>query len=207
MKVLSVNIGKREKITWNGKIVETGIYKNPVDTSIFLGKEGVLDDNVIDRKYHGGKDMAVYGYAKANYAYFQQLYPTVEFTHGIFGENLTISDLDESKIHIGDTFQLGEAVVRATQPRKPCYKLGIRFGNQEIVRQFLHSPYCGVYFSVLEEGFVKKGDVLTLLKKAEDSLPMATVFSIYTANKANVELKNKILSLPHIAARFANKIR
>jgi MOSC domain-containing protein YiiM len=207
MKVLSVNIGKKQKITWRGKTIETGIYKKPVDTSIFLEKEDVKDDCVADRKHHGGKDMAVYAFTKNHYEYFQKLYPNLKLSNGIFGENLTVSNLFETEIQIGDTFQVGKAIIQVSQPRMPCYKLGIVFGTQKIVKQYLNTTYCGFYFRVLKNGKVKKDDKFVLIEKAENSMTMADAFSLFTTNKNNQELIKKALAIELLSERLKKDIR
>ena len=176
MKVLSTNIGKRKTITWKYKTVETGIYKYASKTPIFLGKEDVVNDDVIDRKHHGGIDKAVYAYSFKHYNYFQKLYPNLDFEFGMFGENLTFDDLNEEKITIGSTYKLGECVLEVTKPREPCYKLGIRFGTAKIVKQFWNTSFSGIYFKVLQTGFVKKGDVLELLKKQKNTPTIAEAY-------------------------------
>ena len=210
MKVLSVNIGKRKKIQWKNKTVETGIYKKPVDMAIFLGAEDVEDDHVVDRKHHGGKDMAVYAYTKNHYAYFQKLYPEITFYNGIFGENLTLSNLFETEVQIGDIFQIGEAIIQVSQPRFPCFKLGLVFGTQKIVKQFLNSSYCGFYFRVLQKGNVQKNDPIILIEKAKNSMTVAETYSLYTSNRTNKPLINKALELTFLAekckAHFKRKL-
>jgi len=176
MKVISVNIGERKVLNYKGKIVETGIFKFPVNHPIFLGTEDVKNDAVIDRRYHGGIEKAVYGYSQNHYAYWKELYPNLEWNYGMFGENLTISNLEETEIHIGNTYKLGEALLEVTKPRDPCYKLGIRFGTQEIVKQFWNSTKCGIYFKVLQTGNVAVGDELILVNKAENSPTIAEVY-------------------------------
>jgi MOSC domain-containing protein YiiM len=176
MKVISVNIGERKVLNYKGKIVERGIFKFPVNHPIFLGTEDVKNDAVIDRRYHGGIEKAVYGYSQNHYAYWKELYPNLEWNYGMFGENLTISNLEETEIHIGNTYKLGEALLEVTKPRDPCYKLGIRFGTQEIVKQFWNSTKCGIYFKVLQTGNVAVGDELILVNKAENSPTIAEVY-------------------------------
>ena len=176
MKVISVNLGERKVINYKGKIVETGIFKFPVNQPVFLGTEDVEHDAVIDRKYHGGIEKAVYGYSQNHYAYWKELYPDLEWNYGMLGENLTISNLEESEIFVGNTYKLGEVLLEVTKPREPCYKLGIRFGTQEIVKQFWNSTKCGVYFKVLQTGNVSVGDELILVKKAENSPTIAEVY-------------------------------
>ena len=122
MKIISTNIGKPQTIEWRGNQIQTGIYKNSVNHPISLESEDVLNDHVMDRRYHGGTDKACYLYSADHYKMWSELYPDVEMPWGMFGENLTVKGLNEAEINIGDTFQIGNAVVQATQPRQPCFK-------------------------------------------------------------------------------------
>ncbi len=176
MKVISVNIGKKKTVTWKKKTYETGIYKYPVDDCIVLGKEDVVNDHVIDRKYHGGIDQAVYAYGENHYAYWKNLYPDLEFNYGMFGENLTIDNLNEEKIYIGSIYQLGKSKIQVTKSRQPCVKLGIRFQDAKVIKQFWLTNKCGVYFKVLEIGKVTKNDMLILLEKAKNTSSIAQVY-------------------------------
>jgi len=144
MRIISTNIGARKEIDWKGKIVTTGIFKFPVTHSIFLDVGSVMGDEISDKKHHGGILQAVYGYSYKHYEYWESLYPKVNFQKGIFGENLTIDDLDETDIHQGDTFKVGEAIIEATVQRNPCMKLGVRFDDMSIVKQFWNTTFCGV---------------------------------------------------------------
>ncbi|WP_282078990.1 MOSC domain-containing protein [Aquimarina algiphila] len=162
MKVISTNIGEPQIVSWRGKEVKTGIYKHPVNLPIYLDKEDVKNDHVIDRRYHGGVDKACYIYATDNYSYWKEKYPDLDWNYGMFGENLTVSGFDEKKIKIGSIYTLGEATVQISRPRQPCYKLGIRFGNQAIIKQFVDSLLSGVYVRVLVPGEVKVNDEFVL---------------------------------------------
>ena len=176
MKVISVNIGEKKEINYKGKLIETGIFKFPVNHPVFLGEEDVEKDAVIDRRYHGGIDQAVYGYSENHYAYWRELYPNLAWHFGMFGENLTISDLEETEIHVGNTYKLGEAIVEVTKPRQPCMKLGLVFGTQKILKQFWNSTKSGIYFKVLQTGNVAVDDALILINKAENSPTIADVY-------------------------------
>lgn len=176
MKVISVNIGKMKKVQWKNKTYETGIYKFPVKESIFLGKEDVVGDAVIDRNYHGGFDKAVYAYSENHYTFWKKLYPDLEFNYGMFGENLTISNLLEEEICVGSIYQLGGAKIQVTKPRQPCVKLGIRFQDAKVIKQFWNSTKSGIYFKVLETGKVAINDVLILLEEAKNTPSIAEVF-------------------------------
>jgi len=199
MKIVSTNIAEPTGIEWRGQKIETGIYKYPVNSPIFLGKEDVVNDHVIDRRYHGGSDKACYLYSADHYSFWKSKYPNLDWQWGMFGENLTVIGLDESEIRIGDQLQVGDAVVQVSQPRQPCFKLGVRFGSQEAVSDFWELPYPGVYVRVLSEGSVKTGDEITLLKRDNDSLAVSQVFSIFRSNSENMDLIRKAIAEPYLA--------
>lgn len=177
MIVKSVNIGEKKAINYKGKIVETGIFKQPVNQPIFLGEEDVENDAVIDRRYHGGIEKAVYAYSENHYDYWKQLYPNLDFNFGMFGENITISNLEETEIQVGNTYELGEVVLEVTKPREPCMKLGLVFGTQAVLKQFWNSTMSGIYFKVLKTGNVSVGDQLTLIKRSDNSPTIAQVYN------------------------------
>lgn len=193
MKIIATNIAKPTTISWNGKTETTGIYKTPTKEPIFLGKELVKGDEVSDKKNHAGEFKACYLFSEDHYAYWQNLYPNLTWNWGMFGENITVSGLDETKINIGDVYKLGSALVQITQPREPCYKLGLKFGNQMVIKQFIEYRKPGTYVRVLEEGFVKTGDVLTLVNPAKDSLTTAQFYELLFAKDKNQDHIKRIL--------------
>ncbi|MCF8461694.1 MAG: MOSC domain-containing protein [Flavobacteriales bacterium] len=194
MKVLSVNRGEARTVTWSGKKVKTGIFKYPVEGAIYLGAEDVVDDAVVDRKHHGGVDMAVYAYSANHYSYWKAQFPKSDWSLGMFGENLTIDGLDEASIHIGSIYQVGEAEIQVCQPRQPCYKLGIRFGTQAVLKKYINLSYSGVYFRVMKPGFVNVGDELKLISTEPKSPTIAAVFSLmYHKNEADLESIEKAI--------------
>ena len=176
MKIISVNIGERKIVQWNGKSIETGIFKTPVNGPVYLDLEEVRTDAIVDRKHHGGIEQAVYGYSENHYAYWKDLYPDLDWTFGMFGENLTISNLEESTLHVGDRYELGETVIEVTKPRQPCMKLGVRFGTQSVLKQFWNSSKSGVYFKVVQTGNVEVGDQMKLLKTDHSKPTIAEVY-------------------------------
>ena len=199
MRIISTNIGKSRVINWKGKEVETGIFKFPVDEPIFLGNEDVGNDVVVDRRYHGGVDKACYLYSAGHYKYWQNLYPNLEMTWGIFGENLTVDGLHEAEVNIGDIFKIGDAVVQATQPRQPCFKLEFRFNDNRIVRQFIDAGFAGVYVRVIEKGNVKTGDSVELVER-KNSLSIQKVYELIYTDKFQNEAVLQALNDPFIAA-------
>jgi MOSC domain-containing protein YiiM len=170
MKVISTNLGSPTTFVWNGQEEQTGIFKKPVSEALSLTINDVSKDTVIDRVHHAGLNKACYLFASDNYPYWKKLYPDLEWNWGMFGENLTVEGLDESTMRVGDIYKLGSALVQVSQPREPCYKLGVRFGTQDILRQFIDHNRPGTYVRILEEGEVKTGDVLELQQQSQNTL-------------------------------------
>ena len=193
MKVTSTNLGEPTKINWNGKQTLTGIYKYPVDQPIYMDTEDVQGDTVVDRKYHGGIYKACYLFSADHYDYWKAKYPQLEWDWGMFGENLTIQGLDESQLRIGSTYRLGTALVQISQPREPCYKLGIRFGDQEILKQFIDHGRPGTYIRVLEPGTVSKGDSMELVTASESPLTIAQFYELLFAKEKDQHVLQQAL--------------
>lgn len=207
MKIISTNIGQPTIVIKNRKPTKTGIYKVSVEGPIELGKTDVVGDSVMDRKHHGGVDKACYLYSADHYNFWQEKFPDLDFTWGMFGENLTVEGLDESKIRIGDVFSIGSAIVQVSEPRRPCSILGIRFGTQQMVKLFNNSPYPGIYVRVLTIGKIKSGDVLDLIETNEENITVKEVFSLFSEKNKNIELANKALNTNTLSEDCKNSIR
>jgi len=178
MRVISTNLGTPTTFLWNGHEEQTGIFKYPTTDSLFLGKSDVSKDTVIDRVHHAGINKACYLFSADQYPYWKELYPNLEWNWGMFGENLTLEGLDESQMRIGDIYQIGKALVQVSQPREPCYKLGIRFGTQKVLRQFIDRNHPGTYVRVLEAGKVQKGDVASLQEQSANTLTVQQFYEL-----------------------------
>jgi MOSC domain-containing protein YiiM len=188
MKVISTNLGKPTKIVWKGKETMTGIYKHPVDEPLFLDVEDVKNDTVVDRKRHGGIYKACYLFSAENYGYWKEKYPLLDWDWGMFGENLTLDKMEESKLKIGSIYKLGEALVQITQPREPCYKLGIRFNDQEILKQFIDHGHPGTYVRVLEPGKVAMDDSMELVEESGNPLTVQAFYKLLFAKTKDKEV-------------------
>ncbi len=200
MKVLATNIGESRSVEWNGETIETGIFKYSVDRGILLGDTDVKGDAVIDRKYHGGVDKACYMYSADVYDVWKGQYPTSDWSWGMFGENLTIQGLDEQEIYIGDVYRIGEALVEVSEPREPCFKLGIRFGTQAVLKSFVYQPHCGVYVRVLEQGKVLPGDAMVLVNRAQEEFTMSRIYWLrYHATVSDIQEIERVLLLQELA--------
>lgn len=157
-------------VEWRGRNIRTGIYKYPVDHPIKLDVENVENDTVIDRKHHGGEYKACYLFGAEHYNHFKEDYPHLPWSWGMFGENITLDTLDENKLAIGAIYKLGNATIQITEPRQPCHKLGIRFGDQNVIKKFIEHAHPGTYVRILDKGEVKVGDKLVLIKAPENTL-------------------------------------
>lgn len=193
MKIISTNVAEETIIKWRGKNVKTGIFKKPTAEPIFLGKEDVRGDAVSDRKDHGGIFKACYLFSANYYPYWNSLYPNLDWTYGMFGENLTVSNLDETQLVIGDVYKIGNARIKITQPREPCYKFGVKFGTQKVLKQFIQHGCPGTYVSVLEEGTVSVDDFMTLEDRPKNSLTTSEFFELFYAKEKNQELLKLVL--------------
>lgn len=188
MKIISTNIGKPTKFLWNGKEETTGIYKVPTNQAIYLTKNDVMSDEISNRLNHGGYYKACYVFSAEQYPYWKNLYPELDWTWGMFGENLTLAGFDEKQVHLGDIYRIGEATVQVSQYREPCYKLGVKFGTQQVIRQFIAHGYGGTYLSILEEGYVEVNQEFTLVDRPESTLSVADLFQLVHAKEKDPNL-------------------
>ena len=207
MIITSTNIAKPTTIIWNGKEVKTGIYKKTVNQPILLGNQIVKNDEVSDRKHHGGEFKACYLFSEDQYEYWQRLYPNLDWELGMFGENLTIFGLNEKDIYIGDIYKIGSALVQVTQPREPCFKFGMKFGTQEVLKQFIDHGFPGTYVRVLETGFVKTGDTLKLVEKAKNSISTWQFFDLLYSKEKNADHIKLIMDNKALPKRKRDKLK
>lgn len=201
MKVLSVNVGLPRKILFNGQIITTAIFKDPVKGPISLRKLNLDGDKQADLTVHGGLDKAVYSYPSEHYDYWRKQFPNTDLVWGMFGENFTTEGLFEDAVNVGDQFQIGSAKLVATQPRMPCYKLGVRFGRMDVIRRFMASGRPGIYFKVLTEGEVQRDDKIKIIRKDKNNVTVKDIVSLYIArndidNIETMKRATKIRDLP-----------
>ncbi|OFY89793.1 MAG: hypothetical protein A3K10_15470 [Bacteroidetes bacterium RIFCSPLOWO2_12_FULL_31_6] len=206
MQVVSTNIGNKVSFDWNGKIVETGIFKKRVQHSIYLGQTDVRNDIVTDRENHAGIDKACYFYGANHYSFWKEIYPELKFEYGMFGENITLDYLDETIIRIGNIYQVGEAIVQVSEPRIPCFKLGYKFNNQTVIKEFIHSSYSGFYVRIIKEGEVKSGDEFKLINQNENDFSVEDAFSLLSYNKDNQLLIDMMKKEPLLGVDYRKSI-
>ena len=194
MKIISINVGRPRLVMRNDEPVSTGIFKEPVAGRVMLRILNLDGDRQADLKVHGGPEKAVYVYPSEHYAFWKLELPDMELPLGMFGENFTTEGMFETEINIGDRFRIGSAEVVVTQPRMPCYKLGIRFGRTDIIKRFLASERTGFYFSVLKEGEVSADDEFELVDKNASGVRVVDVTRLYSSDKQNVELLRRAIA-------------
>jgi len=207
MKLLSVNVGLPREIEWQGKRVRTSIFKSASAGHVRVMTLNVEGDEQSDLSVHGGVHKAVYAYPSEHYPFWREEVPGVDLPLGTFGENFTTEGLFEEAVHIGDRFRVGSAEFIVTQPRLPCFKLGIRFGRQEMVKRFLRSGRTGFYLAVLEEGLVTAGDSIELLARDEHGVTVADIVNLYMADATNQDLLQRASALPALPTDWRDHFR
>lgn len=195
MKLISVNVGLPREVNWQGKTVSTGIYKEPVAGSVILRNLNLDGDKQADLSVHGGESKAVYAYPVQHYEFWKNELPDLSLPYGMFGENFTIDGLSEETVHIGDRFRIGGAEVMATQPRLPCYKLGIKFARADMVKRFLASRRTGFYLAVLQEGEVKAGDSIEQLSRDGHGITVADITRLYAYEKDDLQTLRRVVQV------------
>ena len=199
MRLVSVNCGLPQQVEWHGRSVSTAIYKHPVDGRVALRTLNLEGDRQADLTVHGGEAKAVCCYPLPHYDYWREELPERQLPMGVFGENFTTDGLLEKSVHLGDRFSVGSAEVVVTQPRLPCYKLGIRFESDDMVKRFLTSGRTGFYLAVLREGIVAAGDRILAISRDLNSVTVSEITRLYVAKKYNQDdiasLRRAITSL------------
>jgi len=207
MKLLSVNVGLPRIVMNNGEPVSTGIFKEPVAGRVMLRTLNLDGDGQADLSVHGGASKAVYAYPSEHYDYWKREFPDMKIPWGMFGENFTTTGLFESKLNIGDKLRLGSALLMVTEPRLPCYKLGIKFGRSDIIKRFLASERTGFYFGVLEEGEVGAGDPIELIEEDRRTVTVRDIVQLYTSEKRNVALLRRAMEAEALPDSWKNYFR
>jgi MOSC domain-containing protein YiiM len=195
MKVISLNVSLPKLIDWNGEPVTTGIFKEPVAGPVMLRTLNLDGDRQADLRVHGGVSKAVYAYPAEHYEFWRKELPEMNLPYGMFGENFTIEGLLEDQVNVGDRFRLGGAEIIATEPRMPCYKLGIKFGRSDIIRRFLNSRRTGFYFAVAREGEVESGAAIESVSRDPSNVRIADITRLYAFEKDNLELLRRAVAL------------
>jgi MOSC domain-containing protein YiiM len=201
MKIVSLNIGRPRIVEFNGEPVTTGIFKEPVAVPVMLRTLNLDGDRQADLKVHGGWSKAVYGYPVEHYEFWKSELPEMDLPYGMFGENFTTEGLFEN-VNVGDRFRVGQAELMATEPRLPCYKLGIKFGRADIIKRFLQSRRTGFYFAVVKEGMVAAGDAFEPVSGDRSGITIADITRVYAFEKDDLETLRRAVKLEALSASW-----
>ena len=186
MELRSINVSRPQTVLFRGQEITTGIFKSPASGPVFLRTTNLDGDRQADLSVHGGRNKAVYVYPYEHYATWQQELGRDDFTFGQFGENFTVTGLLEDQVHLGDVFQIGEAIVEVTQPRIPCFKLGARMGSHLFPKLFLRRGRTGFYVRVVQEGLVTPGDDIQLISTPIDGITVHELWAMIYGEPAEV---------------------
>lgn len=183
MKIISVNVGAPRVIFSEGRAIRTGIFKTPAEGRVRVGALNLAGDEQADLTVHGGPSKAVYVYPLEHYEFWRKKFPARDLSWGMFGENLTSEGLSEKDLNIGDRLCAGSVELVITQPRLPCYKLALRFGDDDMVKLFLRSRRTGFYCAVLREGEIGAGDPIHRLARDDNGVSVAEITRLYAFDR------------------------
>lgn len=207
MKIISVNVGGPREVEWHGRRVRTSIWKTPVEGRVLVGGHNLEGDQQSDLRVHGGPDKAVYAYPHEHYDDWRRERPELSFPRGAFGENLTTEGLLEGELRIGDHLRVGSAEFRVSEPRMPCYKLGVRFGRDDMVKLFLESGRSGFYLAVVKEGEVGAGDAVSFTSRADHPVTVADVATLLGRDAEDPDLLRRVLAAPALPESLRDHFR
>jgi MOSC domain-containing protein YiiM len=185
MNVISVNVGRPREIFHEGRVIRTGIFKEPATGRVRVGALNLAGDEQADLTVHGGPSKAIYVYPSEHYEFWRRELPDMDLPWGMFGENLTTAGLLENRVNVGDCLCAGSVELMVTEPRLPCHKLSVKFGRDDIVKRFLKSRRTGFYCAVLREGDIGAGDPIHWLKRDDHSVTVADITRLYAFDRGD----------------------
>ena len=207
MQLVAVSVGSPREVEWRGRAIRTSIFKTPVSGRVHVARLNLAGDEQSDLSVHGGPEKAVYAYPSEHYSWWRAELSDSSLGFGAFGENFTTEGLLEGDVRIGDRYRIGTAEFAVTQPRTPCYKLGVRFGRPDMVKRFQHSGRSGFYFSVTREGEVEAGDAIQRIAASKGGLTVADVVGLYAADAVNQSLLERASRDPGLPASWRDYFR
>ena len=207
MEVISINVGQPRDVEWQGQVVQTSIFKEPVGGRVQARRLNLEGDRQSDLTVHGGVDKAVYVYPAEHYPFWSRELSGLDLPWGAFGENFTTIGLTEGNVYIGDRIRVGSAEFVVTQPRMPCFKLGIRFNRADMVKRFLRSGRTGFYLAVVQEGDVGAGDAISIINRHPEAITIADGVSLYAADANNQELLRRVSRLAELPEGWRDYFR
>ena len=208
MKILSINISEPKKIVFNNKELVSSIYKKPVKGEVEITENGIIGDKQADLTVHGGYEKAVYGYSYSHYqTWSQQMNQDYSNEYGLVGENLTIDNFDERTLFIGDEITVSDCILKITQPRIPCYKLGIKMKERKFPQLFSQSGNVGAYMKVIKPGKISEGDEITVTKQEKNSMTVFEIMQLLYKDIKNIDQMKIALDIDSLTEEIKEKFR
>ena len=204
-RLISVNVGTVKEVRWRDEIVTTAIWKHPVEGRVAIRGVNLDGDDQADREVHGGKDKAVYAYAREDYDAWRDRHG-VPVTPGLFGENLTVEGVDLVHALVGERWAVGSALLEVAQPRLPCFKLGIRMGDPRFPKRFQAEGRMGAYLRIIREGDVGAGDEIAIVSRPDDSITLSDMVAALH-DRAKADALGRVPGLPAFWRRVAESRR
>jgi MOSC domain-containing protein YiiM len=204
-RITQVCVGRPAEVNVNGRIVLSGIFKSPVKGSVEVNSFNLAGDGQADLTVHGGRDKAIYAYPQEHYAYWAKALGVDTLEDAQFGENLTVTGLTEENVIIGDKYKVGTAIVMVTQPRLPCFKLGIRIGDEAFPRRFLDSGRLGLYLRVETEGVLRCGDTFQLIERPTHGISVHDLWRMVFRSQGDAQLA--LEHLRHLDAGWLRRLK
>ncbi|MFZ4715566.1 MAG: MOSC domain-containing protein [Bacteriovoracaceae bacterium] len=205
MKILSIQVGMPKEISYKGDTFQTGIFKNPVSGKVQVHETKLEGDGQADLNVHGGHDKAIYAYSHDTYEWWKETRNLSHLPNGAMGENLTVENLDEKLVFVGDVFEIGDCLLQVSEPRYPCFKLAAMYNDAAILKQFMKLNRPGVYFRVLKTGTIESGMELKLVSQEETKVTLLEMFEF--KNKAfDRMMAKKLLEIKSLNGKWRLKI-
>jgi len=205
MKLISVNVGLPREVTWKDETVLTGIFKEPIKGPVMLRTLNLEGDRQADLSVHGGASKAVYAYPAEHYEFWRRELPDMKLPWGMFGENLTTEGLLENDVRIGDRFRIGTAEVMVTEPRLPCFKLGVKFRRPDIIKRFLASQRTGFYFAVVKEGRIAVGDPVEPVYRDKHGITVADITRVYAFERDDLQTLRRAVQVEALPEKWRKR--
>ena len=208
-KVLSVQIGKIKIIpddSFKEKKWETGSYKEPVDFPLDVKFDGVVGDEISDLVYHGGVNKVIFANSAENYIQWCEYLECESLEFGALAENITISNIKEEDVYVGDVHKIGTAILEVSQPRQPCWKISKKHNNETFKKNIHDTRRTGWYYRVLQEGQISKNDDVELAKRLNNSISIFDANEIMYNPKKNEDITKKLIDIDELGEQFKNNL-
>jgi MOSC domain-containing protein YiiM len=207
VKLLSVNVGLPREVVAGNELVLTSIFKSAVTGRVPIRNHNLAGDQQSDLSVHGGRAKAIYAYPHEHYEFWRAQLPGVDLPSGSFGENLTIEGLLDEDVHVGDRLKIGSSELVVTQPRMPCYKLGIRFNRADMVKRFLKSRRPGFYLSVAVAGDVAAGDGIEILERHPSAVSIPELLRMYLNEADDPARLRQVIAIPALSDSWRHDLQ